>query len=73
MPRARPKIHSTVTREEWEYELQPGRWIPEDDEASASHKALGKARTGRVRSRTVVVQRSAWAVKQQDLLVRGLS
>lgn len=67
---ARKKVVLTRSYEEWEYEDVDGRWIPEDDEGSASWKALGEGRSGRVRSRAVVMQKTAWAVKQQDAVRR---
>ena len=58
---------------EWEYEYLPSDggspfWIQEDDERSASHKAMSRGGTGAIRSRTVVVRKTPWTMKQQDLV-----
>lgn len=55
---------------EWEYEYLPDEgdaiWIREDDERSASCKASGRGGTGAIRSRTVMIRRTPWTIKQQD-------
>ena len=77
----------TITREEWAYEFNltlPGEkpeiiWIAEDDERSASYKALRDGATGNIRSRTIkvrivkreddqVLESTEWVVKKQNLL-----
>lgn len=86
MAKKQPKA-KTTTQEVWQYEylLQlPGEqdemiWIPEDDERSASYKALRENSTGRLRSRTETVrsakhqddellEATEWIVKVQNLL-----
>ena len=61
----------------WEYECivpQPGRpsratWIPEDDERSASYKAVSEKGTGRVRSKEINTgENNEWVVKAQTIL-----
>ena len=64
---------TTTTHEEWEYEYHSvadgeSFWITEDDEWSASHKAMGSdGATGNIRSRTVTVITTAWVVKKQNM------
>lgn len=86
MAKQQPKAKIT-TEVVWEYEYvirekgqQPETiWIPEDDERSASYKALRDGATGNIRSRTETVQRqkreddvllevTEWQVKAQSLL-----
>lgn len=86
MAKQQPKA-KVSTEVIWEYEYvirekgQPDEtiWIPEDDERSASYKALRDGATGNIRSRTVKVRRvkrqddeiiesTEWQVKKQNLL-----
>jgi len=86
MAKKQPKA-KTTTQEVWQYEhlLQlPGEqdemiWIPEDDERSASYKAIRPGSTGNIRSRTETVrsvkhqddellETTEWKVKVQNLL-----
>lgn len=63
MAKKQPKV-KVSTREVWEYEhllTLPGEapeliWIPEDDERSASYKALRDGSTGNIRSQVQKVQ-----------------
>jgi hypothetical protein len=64
-------VEDPVTTETvWQYEWVAGDgsrlWIEEDDEMSASWKAFRS--TGRIRSRQVTTRRTAWAVKNQDMV-----
>lgn len=89
MAKKQPKV-TTVTEEVWEYEhlLElPGEpaemiWIAEDDERSASYKAIRPGSTGNIRSRTETTQKSKheddvllsateWKVKAQNLLPKN--
>ncbi|MBC9704869.1 MAG: hypothetical protein H9W81_07815 [Enterococcus sp.] len=46
-------------------------WVLEDDERSASYKAISKAGTGRIRSKVInTPEANDWVVKTQDLLPR---
>lgn len=85
MAKKQPKARES-TREVWEYEhllRLPGEepemvWIPEDDERSASYKALREGSTGNIRSQTQkirttkgdveILERSEWSVKVQNLV-----
>lgn len=86
MAKQQPKA-KTTTEEVWQYEYtcsekgQPDEtyWITEDDERSASYKAIGAGGTGNIRSRTETIRRtkrqddelleaSEWQVKSQSLL-----
>jgi hypothetical protein len=85
MAKKQPK--AKITNETvWEYEynlILPNEapeviWIPEDDERSASYKAVKPSATGRIRSReetirTIkgdreIIEASEWAVKVQTLV-----
>lgn len=62
----------------WEYEcVLPATkhdpeeivWITEDDERSASYKAIKPFGTGRIRSKVINTdEQNEWQVKQQDML-----
>lgn len=61
----------------WEYECVlniPGEpeeiiWVPEDDERSASYKAIRPDGTGKIRSKVInTSEDSDWQVKTQTLL-----
>ena len=86
MAKKQPQVKIT-TEVVWEYEFvvtakgqQPETiWIPEDDERSASYKAIGRdGATGRIRTatqkvRTIkgdweILETSEWEVKVQNLL-----
>jgi hypothetical protein len=71
--RIKPRRPETI----WEYEyviVEKGQkdeiiWIREDDERSASYKALSRGATGRIRSKVINTGEDAdWRVKVQDLL-----
>lgn len=85
MAKKQPKAKIT-TEVLWEYEYvitekgqQPETiWIPEDDERSASYKALTRGATGNIRTKTQkvsttkgereILESDEWKVKAQDLL-----
>jgi hypothetical protein len=85
MAKKQPKTKVT-TEVVWEYEYvitEKGKapeilWIAEDDERSASYKALREGATGNIRSRTQkvattkgdreILEAGEWQVKVQNLL-----
>jgi hypothetical protein len=85
MAKKQPK-EKVTTEVVWEYEYvvtEKGQrpeiiWIPEDDERSASYKALSQGATGNIRTKTQkvstvkgereVLESSQWQVKKQNLL-----
>lgn len=86
MAKKQPKA-KTTTQDVWQYEYiirEKGQqdevlWIPEDDERSASYKALRENATGNIRSRSetvrsvkheddVLLEATEWKVKKQNLL-----
>lgn len=85
MAKKQPKA-KVITEELWEYEFvitEKGQrpetiWIAEDDERSASYKALREGATGNIRTKTQkvrvvkhdreILESDEWQVKEQNLL-----
>lgn len=85
MAKKQPKA-KVITEELWEYEFvitEKGQrpetiWIAEDDERSASYKALREGATGNIRTKTQkvrivkhdreILESDEWQVKEQSLL-----
>ena len=85
MAKKQPKA-KVITEELWEYEFvitEKGQrpetiWIAEDDERSASYKALREGATGNIRTKTQkvrivkhdreILESDEWQVKEQTLL-----
>lgn len=77
MAKKQKQVKAPKPQTVWEYECIlrfPGEpeeiiWVPEDDERSASYKAISAGGTGKIRSKVInTAERNDWQVKTQNLL-----
>ena len=79
MAKKQKRVKAPKPQTVWEYECVlsiPGEpveiiWVPEDDERSASYKAISPSGTRRVRSKVInTPEENDWEVKTQNILPR---
>lgn len=78
MAKKQKQVKAPKPQTVWEYECSlptwPGYpneliWVPEDDERSASYKAISQSGTGLIRSKVInTSEENDWEVKAQTLL-----
>lgn len=78
MAKKQKRVQAPKPQTVWEYEAalpatkhEPEEilWVPEDDERSASYKAISPNGTGKIRSKVINTgEESEWQVKTQTLL-----